>query len=140
MHSEPDLLPARVGRRQAAVGHPECLLGIKVCDHSGAGGGEPFHRMGQHIKPRIGDEPRGQLPQKEAVQNRQVRLQALIHQGILGIPMGQHREIRYFAAGPRGGGNGRQRERALAEIGHGFGAVHGAAAPQRHQQIRPKGL
>ena len=96
--------------------------------------------MGQHVKARVRNESRGQLVQKVAVQNGQGGLEPPVHQGVFGLPVGQHRKIRHLRPGAGGGGNGGQGRIRAAEIGHGLGAVHGAAAPQGNQQVRAEGL
>ena len=94
--------------------------------------------MAQSIEPRFGDQPLGQLLQQVAVQNRRVRAQALVHQRMLDLVVGQDGKIRHLRAGTGGRGNGDQLVASLCEIGHGLGAVHGAAPAQRHQQVRGK--
>ena len=54
--------------------------------------------------------------------------------------VGQDGKIRHLRAGAGGGGNGREDIAPTAEIGHGLCAVHGAAAAQCHDQVRPEGL
>ena len=94
--------------------------------------------MGQHIKARIGDEAGRKLLQQVTVQDGCHGSELLIHQGVLGLSMGQDGEIRHLRAGARGGGNRHQGHLLLGEISHGLAAVHGAAPTQGHQQIRLK--
>ena len=140
MQLQPDLLPPGEGGRKAPVGNAERLLGKEVRKGPGFCRRKALHRMGQHVKARVRNESGGQFLQKVAVEDRQVRPEPLVHQRVLGVPVGQYGKIRYLRPGARGGGHRRQRKTPLAEIGHGLGAVQGAAAPQGHQQIRSKGL
>ena len=96
--------------------------------------------MAQSVEPRLGDQPLGQLLQQVAVQNRRVGAQALVHQRVLDLVVGQNGEIRHLRAGAGGRGDGDQPVVSLREIGHGLGAVHGASPTQRHQQVRGKFL
>ena len=94
--------------------------------------------MGQHIEARVRNQPRGELGEQVAVQNGGSGPELFVYQGVLGLPVGQNRKIRHLRAGAGGGGDGHQPYRILGKIGHGLGTVHGAAAAQRHQQIRPE--
>ena len=140
MHLQTDVRSSGVRGGQRRIGTGKGLPGIQVGDDPGAGGGIGLHRMGQHIKAAVGNQPFGQPRQQIAVQNRHIRPQPPVHQRMLHPVMSQYGKIRHLRAGAGGGRNGRQRKRLLTEIGHCLGAVHGAAAPQCHQQIRVKFL
>ena len=136
VHPQPHLPAPGVGGRQHRVGNAEALPGIHIRKHAGPGGHIGLHGVGQHIKAGIRDQPRRQPVQQVAVQNGGVGPQLGVHQGMLGLSVGQDRKVRDLRAGAGGSGDGHQREVPLGKIGHGLGAVHGAAASQGHQQVR----
>ncbi len=138
MHPQPHLPAPRVGGGEHRIGNAEALPGVHVRKCAAPCGGVGLQRMGQHIKAGIRDQPRRQRLQQVAVQDSSIRAELFVHQRMLCPAMGQDRKIRDLRAGAGGGGNGHQREIPLGEIGHGLGAVHGAAASQCSQQIRPE--
>ena len=94
--------------------------------------------MGQDIKPAVRDQGPGELPQQVTVQNRHIRPQAPVNQGMLYTGVGQNGEIRHLRPGAGGGGDSNECGSAAGKILHGLGTIHGAAAPQSHDQIRLK--
>ena len=138
MNFQPHLRPPGKGGRQRPKGRPEGIPGQGVGNGAGALRHAGLQGVGQHIKARVGDQPRREASQQVAVENRHVRPQPPIHQGVLHMIVGQNGEIRHLRPGAGGGGNGHQTPLLPGKIDHGLGAVHGAAAPQGHHRIRPE--
>ena len=135
MHFQPHVLPPRIGGREGGKGAAERLPGVQIRHRPRVFCRVGFHRVAQGVEPRLGDQPLGQLLQKVAVQNRRIGAQTLVHQRVLDLVVGQDGKIRHLRAGAGGRGDGDQLVVSLREIGHGLGAVHGAAPAQRYQQI-----
>ena len=77
--------------------HPaEGFLGQGVGDGGGIPGHEGLQGMRQHIKARVRDEGGRQALQKGIIQNRRLRAQFGVYQGMLYGVVGQDGEIRHL--------------------------------------------
>ena len=84
------------GGGQVGKGHGKGLPGVQIRDGSGVFGNKAFRRVGQHVKARFGNEPRGQSREQIAVENRNVGPHPTVHQGVLHSVMGQNGKIRHL--------------------------------------------
>ena len=140
MDFQPHLFLSGIGRGQGGIRPGKGLPGQKVREGPGIHRHIAFQGVGQHIEARVGNEGLGKALQQVAVQDRHIGPQPPVHQRVLHPLVGENGKIRHLGAGAGGGGDCRQGKGPLGKIGHGLGAVHGAAAPQSHQQVRAKGL
>ena len=140
MNGQPHRGIPAVGCRQQGIGRAEGVPGQGVGDGAGIPPGHRLQGMGQDIEACIGNEAPGQLRQKLAVQNGPLGPEALTDQGVLHFIMGHNGKIRHLRSRTGGGGDGCQGNLLAGKIHHGFGRIHGAAAPQGHHQVRMKGL
>ena len=135
VHGQPLAQIPGEGAGQGSEGDPEGFPGQRIRKPATPFSPAGFQGVGKHIEAGIGNEGLGQILQQVVIQNGVVRLQFLIHKGVLGASVGQNCEIRHLRTGAGGGGNRCQPGRETAEIAESLGAVQGAAAPEGNDQI-----
>ena len=132
---QPHLPVSGVRGRKGSIGAAEGLPGQQIRHRPGIPGHIGLQSVSQHVESRLRNQSLRQFLKQIAVQDRHIRPQPWVHQGMLDLVMGQNGEIRHLRAGAGGSGNGRHRICSLGKISHGFGTVQGAAASQCHHQI-----
>ena len=140
MDLEPHRFLPGVGRREGGVGPGKGLPGQKIRKGPGVHRHVAFQGVGKYVEARVGNQGLGEAFQQVAVQNRHTGPQPPVNQRMLHPIVGENGKIRHLGAGAGGGGDRCQGKCPLGKIGHGLGAVHGAAAPQGNQQVRGKCL
>ena len=81
------------GGRKRGKGSGKGIPGKGIGDGPCALRHKAFHRVGQNIKTRIGDQRRREGVQQVSVQNGHIRQNGIVHQGVLDTVVGEDCEV-----------------------------------------------